>query len=129
MLIIERLRANEPIIHQYPEALALMSLASNISTSLAELARLSDEILYHAGDVSLDSSWYTKRALLAGVYASAEVFMTQDKSEGFIETERFVDRRLEGVRRGGGAVGNLGEWVGHTGISAVNVMRSWGVRI
>ncbi len=129
MLIVERLRANEPIIHKYPEALALMSLASNISTSLAELARLSDEILYLAGDVSLDSSWYTKRALVAGVYASAEVFMTQDKSEGFVETERFVDRRLEGVRRGAGAVGDLGEWVVHTGISAVNVMRSWGVGI
>jgi len=109
--------------------LALMSLAGNIPASLAELGRLSDEILYLAGDLSVDSSWYTKRGALAGVYAAAEVFQSQDRSEGCVETERFVDRRLEDVRRAGGAVSSVGEWVGYTGMSTVNVLRSFGVRI
>lgn len=112
-----------------PGALALMSLAGNIPASLAELGRLSDEMLYLAGDLSVDSSWYTKRGALASVYAAAEVFQSQDKSPGCVETEGFVDRRLEDVRRIGGAVGSVNEWIGYTGISTVNVLRSLGVRI
>jgi len=106
-----------------------MSLAGNIPASTAELGRLVDEIWYLAGDVSVDTSWYTKRGLLAGVYASAEVFMSQDKSVGFKETEKFVDRRLQDVMRVGGAAGAVTEWMGFTAISAVNVARSWGMRI
>lgn len=128
-LLLARLRANEPLVHKYAEALALISLAGNIPASTAELARLADEIWYLAGDVSVDSSWYTKRGLLAGVYASAEVFMTQDRSFGFVETEKFVDRRLDEVRRVGGAVGAVGEWMGYTAISAVNVARSFGWKV
>lgn len=128
-LTIARLQANAPIIRQLPEALGLMSLAGNIPASTAELGRLVDEIWYLAGDVSVDTSWYTKRGLLAGVYASAEVFMSQDKSVGFKETEKFVDRRLQDVMRVGGAAGAVTEWMGFTAISAVNVARSWGMRI
>jgi len=106
-----------------------MSLAGNITASTAELGRLVDEIWYLAGDVSVDTSWYTKRGLLAGVYASAEVFMSQDRSVGFKETENFVDRRLQDVMRVGGAAGAVTEWMGFTAISAVNVARSWGMRI
>jgi len=47
-----------------------MSLARNIPTSISELAKLSDEIWYLAGDTSVDTAWYTKRASLSAVYAS-----------------------------------------------------------
>ena len=47
-----------------------MSLAGNIPTSISELAKLSDEIWYLAGDTSVDTAWYTKRASLSVVYAS-----------------------------------------------------------
>lgn len=47
-----------------------MSLAGNIPTSISELAKLSDEMWYLAGDTSVDTSWYTKRATLSTVYAS-----------------------------------------------------------
>ena len=129
LLSLTRLRANASVIHRYQEAIALMSLASNISTSVAELGRLADEIWYLAGDTSVDSSWYSKRGALAGVYAATEVFMTQDKSEGFAETENFLDRRLDDVRRLGPATWGLGRWLGFTGTSTVNVLRSWGARI
>lgn len=128
-LLLARLHANEPLLPHLPEALALQSLAGNIPSSLTELARLSDEIWYLSGDTAVDGSWYSKRALLAGVYASAEVFMTRDGSEGFRETEEFVERRLDGVRRVGGTVGAVGEWVGFTAGAAVNVARAWGARI
>ena len=47
-----------------------MSLAGNIPTSISELAKLSDEIWYLAGDTSVDTAWYTKRASLSAIYAS-----------------------------------------------------------
>ena len=129
MLVLARLQANACVAHKYPEALALMSLASNIPPSLAELGRLIDEMWYLAGDQSLDTSWYTKRGSLAAVYAATEVFMTQDRSEGFADTEKFLDRRVEDAKRAGNAASDVGQWIGFTGISTINVLRSWGARI
>jgi ubiquinone biosynthesis protein COQ9 len=106
-----------------------MAQPTHLAPSLAELARLSDEIWYLAGDTSVDSSWYTKRASLSAIYSATEVFMTQDQSPGFKDTERFLDARLEDVMKIGGFLGGVGEWVGYTGASVVNVLRSKGVRI
>lgn len=117
------------MVSKLPEALALMSLFGNIRPSLHELHLLTDEIWYLAGDVSVDSSWYTKRASLGAVYAASEVFMTTDKSEGFSDTREFLERRFEDSRTVGEGVGGVGEWVGFQGRAAVNVLRSKGVRI
>lgn len=70
-----------------------MSLAENIPASLKELAKLSDEIWFLAGDVSVDASWYTKRASLSALYAAAELYQTTDLSTEFRDTEAFLDRR------------------------------------
>ena len=124
-----RLMANERVVHKLPEALALMSLAGNVSQSLTELSALSDEIWFLAGDVSVDSSWYTKRASLAAIYGATEVFMTSDNSEGFKGTKEFLDRRFEDSRTLSEAAGNISQWVGFTAGAAVNVLRSKGMRI
>ena len=50
-----------------------MSLPENVAGSMAELARLADEIWFLAGDRSVDISWYTKRATLSAVYASTGI--------------------------------------------------------
>ncbi|KAK5115574.1 hypothetical protein LTR62_001233 [Meristemomyces frigidus] len=130
-LILSRLQANVEtgVVGRWQEALALMSLAENIPASLRELSALSDEIWFLAGDVSVDSSWYTKRASLAAVYAAAEVYQTTDTSTGFRDTEAFLDRRLEEVRTIGGAVGGTVEWAGFQAGAVVNLMRSKGLRI
>ena len=98
-------------------------------SSIAELARLSDEIWFLAGDTSVDTSWYTKRATLSAIYSSTEIFMTGDTSAGFVETERFLDRRLKDVGTLGGTVTDVGQWMGFTGHAVVNTLRSKGVRI
>ena len=90
---------------------------------------MSDEIWYLAGDVSVDTSWYTKRASLSAIYAATELIMTTDRSEGFVETREFMERRLRDSQVVGGAVGNVGQWVGFTARSGINVLRSKGVRI
>jgi ubiquinone biosynthesis protein COQ9 len=61
-------------------------------------ARTVDAIWHAAGDTSSDFSWYTKRALLAGVYSSTLLYWlrpgaTQDG------TMAFLDRRLADVAR------------------------------
>ncbi|KAK5169165.1 Ubiquinone biosynthesis protein coq9, mitochondrial [Saxophila tyrrhenica] len=105
-LILERLRANVDtgIVTRWQEALAIMSLADNIPASLRELGALADEMWFLAGDTSVDSSWYTKRASLSGVYAATEIFQTTDQSTEFRDTEQFLDRRLEELRTVGGTV-------------------------
>lgn len=106
-----------------------MAQPSFIPPSLAELARLSDEIWYLAGDTSVDSSWYTKRASLSAIYSSAELFMTSDTSTDFRDTEQFVTSRLEDARTIGGFLGGLGQWASFTGHAVVNVARSKGMGI
>lgn len=106
-----------------------MAQPSYVPESLKELAKLSDEIWFLAGDVSVDPSWYTKRASLSAIYASTELFMTTDRSEGFVETRNFLQRRLEEVQEVGGTLKSLGQWVAFTASAGLNVLRSKGARI
>ncbi|KAK4159646.1 COQ9-domain-containing protein [Cladorrhinum sp. PSN259] len=124
-----RLRANEGVIHRWQEALALMALPSYAPTALKELALLSDEIYYLAGDLSVDPTWYTKRASLSAIYAAAELFMTTDHSAGFQETRAFLRRRLNEAATAGGAVSAVGQYLSFTGSAVVNILRSKGVGI
>ncbi|KAL8942723.1 MAG: hypothetical protein Q9211_001276 [Gyalolechia sp. 1 TL-2023] len=125
----KRLRANEPIIHRWQEALAILAMPEHIPDSLHELALLSDEIHFRAGDTSVDTSWYTKRAGLSAIYASTELFMTQDRSPNFKGTEEFLDRRLEGAHGLKTTIGGIGQWAGVQGMGVINGLRSKGVRI
>jgi ubiquinone biosynthesis protein COQ9 len=125
----DRLMANRDVIHQWQEALAIMAQPSHAPASLKELAMLSDEIWFLAGDKAVDPSWYTKRATLSMIYSSSELFMTNDKSPDFIETRRFLDRRLNEVSTFGGVIGSLGQWTSFTLNAGLNVLRSKGARI
>ncbi|KAH6649636.1 COQ9-domain-containing protein [Chaetomium tenue] len=126
-----RLRGNveSGVVGRWQEALAIMAQPSYIPPSAKELAQLADEILYLAGDVSVDPTWYTKRASLSAIYVGAELFQTTDQSPDYRETRAFLRRRLDEAARAGGAVRSIGEWIGFNAGAAVNVLRSKGVRI
>lgn len=117
------------ILAYHCQALAIMAQPSYVSESLRELAKLSDEIWFSVGDTSVDPSWYTKRASLSAVYASAELFMTTDRSEAFVETHKFLRRRLEEVHNVGGSLRSVGQWVGFTASAGLNLLRSKGMRV
>ena len=106
-----------------------MSLPSNLRPSLLELHALSDEIWHLASDTSVDTSWYTKRATLSTIYASSEIFMTTDQSDGFVDTEQFLDRRLQESRAFGETMAGLRQFIGFTAMGAVNWGRSKGLGI
>ncbi len=80
-------------------ALALLAMPFNGLLASKLLYRTVDAIWYAAGDTSTDFNFYTKRALLAGVYSSTLLFWLNDRSENFAATWSFLDRRIEDVMR------------------------------
>jgi ubiquinone biosynthesis protein COQ9 len=56
-------------------------------------------------------NWYTKRAALAAVYTSTELYMTQDVSPNAIDTIGFLQRRLEQAEFLGSGVKQVSEIV------------------
>jgi len=128
-LALQRLHANSLIIHRWQEALALLATPKHLPTSVRELARLSDELLFLAGSTTVSSAWYTNRAALAAIYASAELFMTTDTSKEFVETEEFLTRRLEEGEKMKGVMGSVGAWAGMQAGGLLDGLRSKGVRI
>ncbi|KAH8435001.1 uncharacterized protein LDX57_012630 [Aspergillus melleus] len=130
VLLMERLRMNVDVRHQWQDALALMSLPSNVPLSLSELHALSDDILNLAGDTSVDTTWYTKRLSVSAIFASAEVVMTREApGSSLADTEAFVDRRVEDVKALGEKLSGVKQCLGFMGSTAVGVGRSWGLKI
>ena len=56
-----------------------------------------DAVWVAIGDTSTDYNFYTKRATLAGVFASTLAFWFADESDGHLETWAFLDRRISDV--------------------------------
>jgi ubiquinone biosynthesis protein COQ9 len=78
-------------------ALAILALPRHARLAAKLTARTVDQIWFAAGDRSADFAWYTKRALLAGVYSSTLLFWLRDISEDDQDTIAFLDRRLNNV--------------------------------
>lgn len=86
--------------------LSVLSLPGNRPAAVRSVARTVDTIWHAAGDQSADMGWYTKRAILTGVYSTTLLFWLRDSSGGSA-TEAFLDRRLAGVARFGRATGTV----------------------
>ena len=54
-----------------------------------------NEIWYGAGDTSTDYNFYTKRAILAGVYGSTLMHWLRSSHEDLAPTIEFLDKRLK----------------------------------
>ena len=89
--------------------LTFFALPQNMAAGLSCLYRTVDALWYAAGDKATDYNFYTKRALLAGVYSSTLLFWLNDKSEDFAATWAFLDRRIAEVLK---VAGRLGKGVG-----------------
>ena len=80
-------------------ALSFLALPRNAALGARLLYRTVDTIWYAVGDRPTDHNFYTKRALLAGVYATTVLYWLDDRSEGAEETWGFLERRLDQVMR------------------------------
>ncbi|KAM4553245.1 ubiquinone biosynthesis protein COQ9, mitochondrial [Fundulus diaphanus] len=92
-----RLRMYIPYIETWPQAMSILLLPHNIPDSLKHLSTMVDDIWYYAGDRSTDMNWYTKRAVLTGLYNTTELVMLQDSSPDFKDTWTFLDNRIQDV--------------------------------
>ena len=80
-------------------ALSIMAMPQNAARALRLGWASADAMWYLAGDTATDYNHYTKRTILAGIYAATLAVFAHDKSEGKAETHAFLDRRIEGVMR------------------------------
>lgn len=78
-------------------AVTLLALPISGGTGPRALYRSVDAIWRAAGDTSTDFNFYTKRAILAGVYSAVTVAWFSDESEGYADTWAFLDRRIGDV--------------------------------
>lgn len=77
--------------------LTYLSLPGNHLAGMRITLKTVDAIWHAAGDTATDFNYYTKRGLLAGVYGSTILYWLSDTSETFIDTQAFLDRRINEV--------------------------------
>jgi ubiquinone biosynthesis protein COQ9 len=76
---------------------AFLTLPPHAATGAKLLYRTVDRIWRAVGDTSTDFNFYTKRAILAGVYSSTLMRWFTDQGEDEAETKAFLDARIENV--------------------------------
>lgn len=94
-----RLEPNTDQREAIRRALAAFALPRYAGRGLRALYRTVDAIWYAIGDTSTDFNFYSKRALLAGVYTSTLLYWLDDHSEGQCESWKFLERRIGDVMR------------------------------
>ncbi|HEY2876053.1 MAG TPA: COQ9 family protein, partial [Reyranella sp.] len=90
--------------------LALLAMPFNGSLALKLLYRTVDAIWYAAGDTAIDFNFYSKRALLGGVFSSTLLYWLNDRSPDDEATWAFLDRRLADVMRFEKLKANVTSW-------------------
>jgi ubiquinone biosynthesis protein COQ9 len=98
-----RLEIVEPWREAVRRAMTILALPQNAPLAARLLYETVDGIWYAAGDRATDFSFYTKRAILAGIYSATVLYWLEDRSPGFTDTRAFLDRRLADVARLGEA--------------------------
>ncbi|PEQ11324.1 RpsU-divergently transcribed [Novosphingobium sp. PC22D] len=98
-LVLARLDAVAGLEEALGRALSIMAMPANAARA-AKLGWHSADLMWRlAGDRAMDFNHYSKRAILAGVYAATLAVFKDDESEGKAETRAFLDRRIEGIIR------------------------------
>ena len=98
-LVWFRLEAIVGLEEALRRALAIEAMPQNLARTAMLGWASADKIWRLAGDTATDYNHYTKRGILAGVYAATLAAFIGDESEGKAETRAFLDRRIEGVMK------------------------------
>ncbi len=101
--IAEAVKTRIDILRPHKEAArraaAFLTLPPNAPRAVTLLCRTVDKMWRAAGDTSTDFNFYTKRAILAGVYSATLMRWFSDDSEDEAATDAFLARRIEDVMR------------------------------
>ena len=96
-LIMIRLDGAAPYREAVSMALKTLSRPQHSALALSTLYRTVDRMWRLAGDRSVDFNFYSKRALLAGVYSASLAYWVANPSADREKLERFVSQRLREV--------------------------------
>jgi len=110
-LVLCRLTAMSSHKQAISSLLPLLLTPEYLPTSTHMLYRTVDKIWRKAGDQSTDFNFYSKRALLAGVYSSTTLCWLTDESKEHIETQRFLERRIANVMSLGKIKADFRSWI------------------
>ncbi|WP_236672316.1 COQ9 family protein [Croceicoccus sp. YJ47] len=98
-LVMFRLDAALPQRESLRRAMTIMAMPQNLARS-ARLGWSSADLMWRmAGDTATDYNHYTKRAILASIYAATLTVFADDDSDGQADTRAFLDRRIDGVMK------------------------------
>ncbi|KAJ2617381.1 Ubiquinone biosynthesis protein coq9, mitochondrial [Coemansia sp. RSA 1365] len=121
-----RLRQTRPVIRRWPEAAAILSQPQNVSIAMRQLADLSSQLYYLAGDRSSRIDWYAKRSALAATYLASELYMCEDHSPNFQATWSFLDSRIENMKTAENSTVKLVNFTNQFSRNFFNILASWG---
>jgi ubiquinone biosynthesis protein COQ9 len=107
-----RLQRNMRHREAIKSACSFLAMPHNAALALRVLYRTVDAMWYGAGDNATDFNFYTKRALLAGVYSSTVLYWLNDRSTGAADSWAFLDRRIEEVMQVPKMLGKVGAITG-----------------
>ncbi|WP_447727920.1 COQ9 family protein [Sphingomonas koreensis] len=96
-LVEARLDALAPHREALRRAAAILAMPQNAARAAKLGWRSADTMWRLAGDTATDYNHYTKRAMLAGIYAATIAVFLNDESEGQAETRAFLARRIENI--------------------------------
>jgi ubiquinone biosynthesis protein COQ9 len=96
-LVWFRLDALKGMEEAIARALAIQAMPQNAPRAL-QLGWHSADVMWRlAGDTATDYNHYTKRAILAGIYAASLAIYVNDEGEDKADARAFLDRRIDGV--------------------------------
>lgn len=123
-LVKKRLEGNIPYAGHLTQLQTYLVLPPNLAESSEELHNLSDDIRFYSGDNTNDFAWYSKRLSLSSSYVALELFMAQDKSNGFSKTMELADKRIGNLGDIGQLYSDAEELLSYTVASGVNLVKS-----
>ena len=92
-----RLDALAPNREALRRALAILARPQHALRAAKLGWHAADLMWRRAGDTATDYNHYTKRTILAGVYAATITVFLDDESEGLADTRAFLSRRIDGI--------------------------------
>lgn len=95
--VMARLQALAPHREASRAAASVLAMPQNAVLGGRLVYRTVDTAWYAAGDTATDWNFYSKRGLLAAVYAATQLYWFEDRSVGAEETRAFLNRRLSDV--------------------------------
>ena len=98
-LVEARLALVAPQRESLRRALAILAMPGHLVHAAKLGWRAADLMWRAAGDTATDYNHYSKRTILAGVYAATITVLVDDDSEGHADTLAFLGRRIEGIMR------------------------------